>query len=67
MFNKNLMVNGVIGAVVAVSLAVTSSMKVETVVKFGMVGGGFGVAWAMKKVMQNMKYMMEMMQVLVEK
>lgn len=67
MLNKNMLVNGVVGAVVAVSLAVTSSMKVEGVVKFGIVGGGFGVAWAMKTIMQNMNYMMEMMQTLVEK
>ena len=37
MLNKSMLVNGVVGAVVAVSLAVTSSMKVEGVVKFGIV------------------------------
>ena len=67
MLNKSLMVNGVFGAVVAVSLAATASMQFENVVKLGMVGGGFGVAWAMKTVLQNMNYMMEMMQVLMEK
>ncbi len=54
--NKNLVVNGVIGAIVAVSFAATTSMKFENLVNLGMVVGGLGVAWAMKAVLQNMNY-----------
>ena len=58
---------GVFGAVVTASLAVSAAMKFEDVMKLAVVGGGFGVAWALKKVMENMGHMLEMMQVVVEK
>jgi hypothetical protein len=63
---QNIM-KGVVGAVVAASFAVTAVLKVEDVVKFAVVGGCFGLAWALKKVLKNMEYMMDKMQVVVEK